>query len=409
MKRFCKQVATSLIAREIQSESLPSEFPLSESPLSGVALAPWLLGVSPFSKSEGANAAPLGCFPFLRRAFFLIMAGLSFAAASAVAAPPEGVDREVDGAIVSALRFIASQQQPSGGWNVDSFGGETTSAASLAVMAFLAAGHMPDEGPYGAAITRGVQYVLDHQEPNGLLAHRRGHGPMYDHGISTLMLAEVAGMVPERQAEAARKGLERATRLILESQNVKKQSSQAGGWRYQPASTDSDLSVTGWQLLALRAAKDIGTDVPAANIDLAIEYVKKCAARDGRGFCYQPGGGPTPVLTGTGLLALTVCGEDDCAEVHGAADFLRLRPLRYKDAWYFYGVYYTTIGMYKRGGDDWKQARPALFIELLSNQLPDGSWKAGNGNEAPFGRVYSTTMAVLALSVEYGYLPIYQR
>ena len=445
MNRFCEVVASTLRPHT----------PQSESPLSGAALAPWLLGVSPLSKSQRAiplaaseetserggvsppalpkrayaqepgglrrparkhltlcrvraNAAPLGRFPFLRRAF-LLMAALLLTAASADAAPPEGVDREVDEAIVSALRFIASQQQPSGGWNVDSFGGETTSAASLAVMAFLAAGHMPDEGPYGTAITRGVQYVLEHQEPNGLLAHRRGHGPMYDHGISTLMLAEVAGMVPERQAEAARKGLERATRLILESQNVKKQSSQTGGWRYQPASTDSDLSVTGWQLLALRAAKDIGTDVPAANIDLAIEYVKKCAARDGRGFCYQPGGGPTPVLTGTGLLALTVCGEDDCAEVHGAADFLRLRPLRYKDAWYFYGVYYTTIGMYKRGGDDWKQARPALFIELLANQLPDGSWKAGNGNELPFGRVYSTTMAVLALSVEYGYLPIYQR
>jgi len=454
VNRCCEVVATSLRPHATQSESHRS----------GVALAPRLLGVSPrsksqratplaasdetperggvsplvlsksayaqepgglrrsaqkhltfcrvryppFSKSPWADAVPLGCFSFWGRACFLV-AALWLTAASADAAPPEGVDREVDEAIVSALRFIASQQQPSGGWNVDSFGGETTSAASLAVMAFLAAGHMPDEGPYGTAITRGVQYVLEHQEPNGLLAHRRGHGPMYDHGISTLMLAEVAGMVPERQAEAARKGLERATRLILESQNVKKQSSQTGGWRYQPASTDSDLSVTGWQLLALRAAKDIGTDVPAANIDLAIEYVKKCAARDGRGFCYQPGGGPTPVLTGTGLLALTVCGEDDCAEVHGAADFLRLRPLRYKDAWYFYGVYYTTIGMYKRGGDDWKQARPALFIELLSNQLPDGSWKAGNGNELPFGRVYSTTMAVLALSVEYGYLPIYQR
>ena len=325
------------------------------------------------------------------------------------AAPPGPAERDVDEAIVKALRFLASQQQPSGGWNVDSYGGEATSAASLAVMSFLAAGHVPAEGPYGESINRGVQYVLSHQEPNGLLVSRKGHGPMYDHGISTLMLAEVSGMVPEQQADATKKGLERAIRLILESQLVRKQNSQSGGWRYQPESTDSDLSVTGWQLLALRAAKDIGTDVPAANIDLAIEYVKKCASRDGRGFCYQPGGGATPVLTGTGLLALQVCGEDDCAEVHGAADYLRVRPLRYADPWFFYGVYYTTIAMYKRGGDDWDRARPALFQELLANQQPDGSWRANNGNEAPFGRVYSTSMAVLALSVEYGYLPIYQR
>jgi len=325
------------------------------------------------------------------------------------AAPPGPAEREVDEAIVRALRYLATQQQPSGGWNIDAFGGETTAGASLAVMSFLAAGHVPDEGPYGESINRGVQYVLEHQEPNGLLMHRRGHGQMYEHGISSLMLAEVSGMVPERMAAATKKGLERAIRLILESQQVRKPAGQSGGWRYQPTSTDSDLSVTGWQLLALRAAKDIGTDVPAANIDLAIDYVKKCASRDGRGFCYQPGGGPTPVLTGTGLLALQVCGEDDCAEVHGAADFLRVRPLRYSEAWFFYGVYYTTIAMYKRGGDDWDRARPSLFQELLANQQPDGSWRANNSNEAPFGRIYSTSMAVLALSVEYGYLPIYQR
>ncbi|MEK6262333.1 MAG: prenyltransferase/squalene oxidase repeat-containing protein [Planctomycetota bacterium] len=345
--------------------------------------------------------------------FSLFISHFSLTLLPAHAAPPGPAERDVDDAIVKALRFLAAQQQPAGGWTVEGQGGETTAMTSLAVMSFLAAGHVPDEGPYGEAINKGVQYVLEHQEPNGLLQHRRNqqqtHGLMYEHGISSLMLAEVSGMVPERMADATKKGLERAIRLILESQQVKKPGSQAGGWRYQPGSTDSDLSVTGWQLLALRAAKDIGTDVPAANIDLAIEYVKKCAARDGRGFCYQPGGGPTPVLTGTGLLALLVCGEDDCAEVHGAADYLRVRPLRYNDAWFFYGVYYTTIAMYKRGGEDWDRARPALFRELLSNQQADGSWKAGNGNETGWGRIYSTSMAVLALSVEYGYLPIYQR
>ena len=47
MRRFCKDVATALIARAIQSES-----PLSESPLSGVALAPWLLkiGLTPMNQ-----------------------------------------------------------------------------------------------------------------------------------------------------------------------------------------------------------------------------------------------------------------------------------------------------------------------------------------------------------------------
>lgn len=315
----------------------------------------------------------------------------------------------VDQAIVRALRYLALHQQPAGGWNVDAFGGEATSATSLAVMSYLAAGHMPGEGPYGDGINRGVQFVLNHQLANGMLVHRHGHGPMYDHGISALMLAEVSGMVPEGQAAATRKALERAVQLIVTSQGVQKVESQRGGWRYTPSSNDSDLSVTGWQLLALRAAKDIGCDVPAQNIDLAIGYVKRCAPRDGRGFGYQPGNGVTPVLSGTGLLALQVCGEEDSSEVHRTAEFLGFRPLRYRDNWYFYGAYYTTIGMYKRGGDDWKNARPLLFQELLANQSPDGSWQSGNGSENPWGRIYCTAMSVLALSVEYEYLPIYQR
>lgn len=340
----------------------------------------------------------------------VLLAGLVLVTVTASGfAQPGPTAQDVDDAIVRALRYLAQQQQPSGGWVVDAFNGEATSATSLAVMAFLAAGHAPGEGPYSPLLRRGVEFVLDHQEPNGMLIHRRGHGPMYDHGISTLMLAEVSGMVPEAQAERTRRGLERAIRLILASQMVPKSSSQRGGWRYHPSSSDSDLSVTGWQLLALRAAKDIGCDVPAENIDLAVDYVKRCSPRDGRGFGYQPGNASTVVLSGTGLLALQVCGEDNCAEVHRAAEYLELRPLRHRDPWFYYGVYYTTIGMYKRGGNDWSNSRPLLFAELLAAQHPDGSWSAGNNAEAPWGRTYCTAMAVLALTVEYEYLPIYQR
>lgn len=341
-----------------------------------------------------------------RIAIATALLGMACSTAISWAAPP--TDKEVDDAVVKALRYLARRQQPSGAWVVDSMG-ESTSTTSLAVMAFMAAGHMPGEGPYGEAINRGVQYVIEHQDTSGMLIDRRGHGPMYDHGISTLMLAEVSGMVPERQSAAVRKALERAVKLILASQIVPKQFNQQGGWRYMPQSTDSDLSVTGWQLLALRAAKDIGCDVPAANIDLAIAYVKRCSSRESGGFGYQPGNAATPVLSGTGLLALQVCGQDDCAEVHRAAEFLDFRPLRFREPWFYYGVYYTTIGMYKRGGDNWKNARPTLFQEIMSNQAADGSWQPGNGNEMPIGRNYCTAMSVLALTVEYEYLPIYQR
>ena len=132
---------------------------------------------------------------------------------------------------------------------------------------------------------------------------------MYSHGISTLMLAEVIGMLDRPSSKRCRRALEGAVRLILNAQNVPKSAQHAGGWRYGPNNRDSDLSVTGWQLLALRAAKNVGCDVPAENIDRAVSYVKNCSVRGRRGFAYQPGGAPTPTRTGTSIIAASACSK----------------------------------------------------------------------------------------------------
>jgi hypothetical protein len=322
-------------------------------------------------------------------------------------AEPTLEQKQVDQAIVKALDFLARQQQPSGAWKADNYG-EMTSITSLSIMAYLAAGHVPGEGPYSDSMQRGLRWVLSHQQRNGLIVHQSSHGPMYCHGISTLMLAEVIGMVPKEEAKPLREALERAVKLILDSQNLQKPRDQAGGWRYQPSSRDSDLSVTGWQLLALRAAKNVGCDVPAENIDRAVEYVRNCSSRGNRGFCYQPGGGPSPVMTGTGILALEICGQHHAPESLGGADFLLASPVRYQQPHFFYGAYYCGVGMFQIGGRHWEQSRDNLRKVLLPKQANDGSWVAED-EERGVGRPYATSMAVLSLAVEYQFLPIYQR
>ena len=192
------------------------------------------------------------------------------------------------------MQYLSEQQLDNGAWKIDAFG-ESTASTSLAVMAFMAAGHVPGEGPYGNQLEKGIRWVVDHQEQNGLLVHRRSHGPLYSHGISTLMVAEVVGMTSGKMAKDCRRALEKAIKLIIDAQNVSKPERHAGGWRYQPTSKDSDLSVSAWQLLALRAAKNVGCDVPAENIDRAVAYIKLCRDQSQRGFAYQPGGGSTPI------------------------------------------------------------------------------------------------------------------
>lgn len=320
----------------------------------------------------------------------------------------DAAEAQVDASIVKALEYLAAQQQPSGAWRNEAYG-DCTAITSLAVMSFMAAGHLPDEGTYGEPLTRGIRWVLDHQEDNGMIVHKRSHGPMYSHGISTLMLAEAVGMVEGGDRDRIRHALERAVRLILEAQAVEKDRRHAGGWRYQVASRDSDLSVTAWQVLALRAAKDIGCDVPAESIDEAIEYVRNCSVADDRGFGYQPGSGRTETLTGTGITALEVCGVHQAPESLGGADFLIANPIDRETTYTFYGIYYSGIGMFKLGGRYADASRQSLVGYLLPEQNSDGSWESPHGGERTHGKSYATSLAVLALAIEYRYLPIYQR
>lgn len=315
----------------------------------------------------------------------------------------------IDQAVVRALRYLSEEQTQAGSWRAGGYG-DSTATTSLAIMAFMAAGHVPDEGPYGLQITRGIRWVLAQQQPNGMLVGRgRSHGPMYSHGISSLMLAEVYGMLDGRLADETRVALQQAIKLILAAQNHRKEPAHRGGWRYYTTSTDSDLSVSAWQLLALRAAKDAGCDVPAENIDEAIAYIRRLRVSGNRGFGYQTGHGSSATRAGTGIVCLEVCGDHHSAEALGAANSILQRPLSQHDAYFYYGAYYCTVGMFKIGGDYWTRIRPLLYDTILSEQRADGSWRARQGSEKKAGEVYATSMAVLALAVEYRFLPIYQR
>ncbi len=316
-----------------------------------------------------------------------------------------------DESIKRALVYLKDSQKPDGGW--DAGFGRATSVTSLAVMSFLASGHVPGEpGPYRETIDRGIRYVLTHQKANGLLVTNTSHGPMYCHGISTLMLAEVVGMTSDAAlADQCRAVLSKAVDLILKAQDAPgkgRDSRQAGGWRYQPTSTDSDLSVTGWQVMALRAAKSAGCSVPSDNIDRAVDYLKRCSSKNG-GFGYQPGGEPNNPRTGTGILSLEICGEHETPEALAGAQYLVKHPPKWGSQYFFYEVYYCPQGLFQVGDRYFDAYYPRLVEILLDHQDKDGSWLSADGNDRSGGRVYCTAMAVLALAVEYRYLPIYQR
>jgi len=346
---------------------------------------------------------------FQHRSFRCLLSAIIVWAMACSTLVADEFEQQIDTGVNKAIRWLANNQQGNGSWPSESYG-DSTAATSLAVMAFMAAGHVPDEGPYGRNITKAIAWVLAEQQANGLLVgNNRSHGPMYSHGIATLMLAEISGMVNGDQADQCQKALERATKLIVDAQNHPKGAQHDGGWRYQPTSTDSDLSVTAWQLLALRAAKDLGCDIPSQNIDRAVAYIKRLRDHRRGGFGYMSGSGATITRSGCGIVALEVCGEHRSEATMAAARRILAQPLTKDEHYFYYGAYYCTVGMYKVGGDEWQTARKHLYSTILKRQKPDGHWDAIHGSERGAGTAYATSMSVLALAIEYGYLPIYQR
>ena len=327
---------------------------------------------------------------------------------------------KVDEAVAQGVEFLLTKQKPSGEISNDRYG---TAMTSLAIMAICAPGHTPSEKTReGEAAKKALEFVLrDDRVEKGYFGER-DHSRMYGHGIASVMLAEVIGMgVDKDQDFRVRDRLQKAMEVMYWSQERKSPNSkdQYGGWRYQPKDMDSDLSITIWQVMALRAAKNAGINVPHAVIDRAVDYIKRCykSERDSNGkpknlksACgYQPGWEPHYSSAAAGLRALQVCGEYDALETKGSAEWLHDHKVKHDERYFYYGSYYLAQAMYQQGGDFAKESR--LFIEatMLDKQKPDGSWVSEDGQEREAGSVYSTSMALLALSVKYHYLPLFER
>lgn len=321
----------------------------------------------------------------------------------------------IEKAVNKALAYLAKKQTKEGYW--PSGMGKNTAVTSLAVMAFLAKGYTPGCGPYGEVINRGIDFVLSSQRPNGMLTGDSSHGPWYSHTISTLMLSEVSGMVDAKRQKRLEKVLGKALKLILTAQQIRKSSAYRGGWRYQPTSRDSDISCTGWALMSLRSARGNGAPIPKKAIDDAIGFVLRCRCsrvqkrvKGGVGFAYTPGGNPGVARTGTAVLCLELCGRHRTIESISGGDWILAHPVRsFGSSFFYYGLYYTSQAMFQLGGEHWRKYAPGMYEMVLKYQRKDGSWPPGSSNEARAGPCYSTAMAVLALSVSYRQLPIYQR
>ncbi len=342
---------------------------------------------------------------------------LSKAAPLAVLLSPHLWADAVDEAVQKGVGFLLSEQDARGA--IRENGAHETAMTALSALALAAVGHQPSAAsPEGVALRKALGFLLSQgrQDQDGYFG-ARDSSRMYGHGITALTLSALLGMGADAaQDTALRNACERAVALILRSQSVTKRPEHAGGWRYTPVSTDSDLSITIWQLMALRSAKNAGLDVPKEAIDNAVAYLKRAHVPNGKdwktpaGFRYVQGGGATWSTAAEGLLALQLSGAYDAPEVASTAEWLLHNPpepAKAKGLWFYYGTYYYAQGMYQRGGEAAAESAKRVTEVLLPLQEGNGCWKLVSDMER--NKVYCTAMALLSLSVKYHYLPIYER
>ena len=280
------------------------------------------------------------------------------------------VNGETEQVIAGALRWLAGNQAPNGSWSARGGrvrGEHPVAMTGYSLIAFMAAGNLPEEGVYAKEVSAGMNYLLDAIEGGGEFRGVDGSRYMYNHGIATIALSELYG---QTQQPAMRPKLERAIRLILESQAQRGEHS--GGWRYQPRPGDADISITVMQVVALRSAKNGGLAVPQRTIDEAIAYVKRCQDPNSGGFSYQAGRrDPGFARTAAAIYSLQVCGLYDDPMVGLGARFLfdHANP---NQQWWTYGSNYAGPALYMIGGDTWKRWYELQRAQILKTVKRQG-------------------------------------
>lgn len=331
-----------------------------------------------------------------------------------------GGNEASEAAVERGLKWLADHQYAAGNWSIHNLNCKDhncqhagtykadSAATGLALLTFLGAGYTHNSGEYQAVVGSALQWLIKNQKPDGdLYTGGSKFTWFYSHGMAAIALCEAYGMTKDPQL---REPAQRALDFIVKSQHP-----DFGGWRYEPR-FESDTSVSGWQLMALKSGEMAGLKIPRATYGGVSRWLDSIESKESPGqFAYHSSKSKSLAMTAEGLLMRQYLGADrDDSNLTAGADFLKLRLPR-DDARDVYYWYYATQVMFHMQGEHWEKWNEQLRDRLVDSQSKDGpdkgSWNPVGPSKDQWGqsggRHYVTCLDLLMLEVYYRHLPLY--
>ena len=315
-----------------------------------------------------------------------------------------GEDR-AEKAVREGLEFLTTKQNKDG-----SFGSEFHAAMTgLALLAYLGHCETPESPKFGESVVNAALFLMDRSIKNeGRITNGKGgHHEAYEHAIGTYALAELYTMTKESGKEIPRleSVLKKSVGVIVDSQT------KMGGWPYGfKGAGKEDMSVSGWQIQALKAAYNTGRNFSGVEKALDLATTKYLPAiQDSEGaFKYNPDHAKgKPSLTGAAMLAMQIWKGQDTPQYTKALTYLTNAYKNPTPGGNFYAPYYNTQAFFMHEGKEWENYNKQFQPRLLDAQNSDGSWlsKGAGGQGGADAQFLNTAWAILMLEVYYRYLP----
>jgi len=329
-------------------------------------------------------------------------------------------------AVRKALAWLVKQQNKDGSWSSPTQPADVGGTA-MAGLALLMEGSTATRGQYAEPIRKAIAWMSNNCQTNGddgLIARNRPAEYMFGQAYAVLFLAsararedKIDGTGLEARLAKARQRelddvLKRAVQFIARAQST------TGGWFYVSSKEAQDQEAASSsiaQVLALRAARLAGIELPKETLPKAFAYLEKMTTkRGGIPLSLRGRSGERPSFT---IAAFAATFGDERLKLDLAKKWLGYSEHTILVGRETFALFHHALAMHALGEHGqaklmgkkseqptWSKQRPLIFDHIVATQSAAGNWTPRDWK--PREVVFGTAINLIMLQLDNEHVPI---